>query len=646
MNKSANAHDHDEASHSAALERLAPLEDVWWPIWVFDPLSGKFLWANKAAVKFWRAESADALLKRDFLGMTESSRTRLMATLSRLELFNEHFDQWTFYPEGVPTTCRVRRRLIELDRDHTALINEAVPVTIGFDPITLRGMEALNHTFVAISLFDSDGRVLMRNPAAVQLFGPPNEPDSESTLGGGFIEDYDREHMWEMLRSEGHYQKELEVLTLYGRAWHSIDIRTTHDPLTGFKAFLVNQEDISRRKETEQALIDAKFEAERANKAKSSFLANMSHELRTPMTGVLGVIDLFKTMEFDEEATKLMNTLSDSAQLLTAVLNDLLDFSKIEAGQLVIEDIPFDPRSVAQYVIDLMRPRAEVKNIGLTLEVDSLLPQHVSGDPTRLRQILLNLVSNAVKFTEKGGVSLKIGYWENTAHFAIRDSGIGMSDDQLAKLFKPFSQADTSTTRKYGGTGLGLAICRRLCELMNGKIRASSEAGHGTVFEVELPMPKVTVIATENKSREMEKVAPGIKVLLAEDNSVNGKLISTMLGKRGYEMTWVQDGKQALDKIASGEKFAIVLMDIQMPVMDGITATKQIRKLPGELGTLPIVALTADALREDIEKFQTTGLDDYMTKPVDWKRLFETIDRLTNRLVVPVDQTLGTQNLR
>ena len=376
------------------------------------------------------------------------------------------------------------------------------------------------------------------------------------------------------------------------------------------------------------------------SRMKSEFLANMSHEIRTPMTAVLGYADLL--LDLDLSATDRVNyiqTIRRNGEHLLSVLNDILDLSKIEAGKMTVEAAPCSPAQIAVDVASLMRVRAHAKSLAFDLQFETAVPETIHSDPTRLRQILMNLVGNAIKFTQQGRVSMRVSCALPALRFHIRDDGIGMAPDQLARLFQPFAQADSSTTRRFGGSGLGLVICRRLAEMLGGTISVESEVGRGSTFTLELdvgPLPGVAMLEDMSEAcapvsaTAVRRTPAGAhlagRVLLAEDGADNQVLVSTLLRRAGAEVEIVENGKlavaRALAARGEGRPFGVLLMDMQMPELDGYGATATLR---GRGYAGPIVALTAHAMAWDRDRCITAGCTDYLTKPIQRDALIATV---------------------
>jgi len=395
-------------------------------------------------------------------------------------------------------------------------------------------------------------------------------------------------------------------------------------------------------RKTQEELIKSKELAEDASKAKAIFLANISHEIRTPMNGIIGMIDILKKTKLSQEQHEYIDIIGISGENLLMIINDVLDFSKIEAGQITFEKIQFSLHDEVEEVIKILRYKALQKNLELDFNIQSGVPEFLIGDPLRLKQILINLCNNSLKFTSTGFVKIGIKLLEMNEskvriNFEVQDTGIGISAENQLKLFKSFSQADVSTTRKFGGTGLGLAISKNLVEMMNGKIGIISEEGKGAIFhfdsEFELSEPGVSMDKPV-KQINAEAANKKMKILLAEDNIINQKVAILNLQKLGHQVLVVSDGIQAVKKFIS-EMPDVIFMDIQMPEMDGVEATVNIRAWEKENGIqnrVPIVAMTANTLKSDLDMFIEVGMDDYLGKPFNTTDLKQVIERV-NRLI-------------
>lgn len=386
-------------------------------------------------------------------------------------------------------------------------------------------------------------------------------------------------------------------------------------------------------RDREQALIQAKRQAEQASQAKSDFLSMMSHELRSPMTGILGALSLLLQTPLEAEQGQYAQIAHDSARSLLAILNDILDMAKLEAGRMTIEDRSFAIDQVIDEVIQLMATPATGKGLRLVVNRDRAIPCDLRGDAVRIRQILLNLVSNAVKFTHSGAITVDVAYAPEAAglKIAVTDTGIGIPPDVQQRLFTRFTQADSSISRNYGGTGLGLAICKQLCELMGGDIGLHSTPGEGSTFWFTTHCPPSAI---DQANAGIGAVTPTnvamtrpLHILLAEDSPINQIIIKAILIKAGHTLEIVNNGREAVDAAARAD-FDLILMDVQMPEMNGVSATQAIRALPPPHSMAPIIALTANAMREQQGQYLAAGMDDYVSKPFTEAALLSAITRV------------------
>ncbi|MEW6323391.1 MAG: ATP-binding protein [Acidobacteriota bacterium] len=420
------------------------------------------------------------------------------------------------------------------------------------------------------------------------------------------------------------YEEELEIVRPDGEHRWVLDRGHPVRDASGVIVRLTGtSEDITARKMAEFELIRAREAALEASREKSRFLANMSHEMRTPMNGILGMTSLLLDTDLTDDQREALETVRQSAETLLSLIEDILDFAKVEAGRQQLRSAPFQLRAAVYDAVAPLRHRAIQKRLALQVTLDPALPPRVHGDARRLGQILRNLLSNALKFTDEGRVTLTVvpGEGEHRVRFSVADTGSGIAPADQAIIFEPFRQADESTTRRHGGTGLGLSISRELAALMGGRLWLESAPGAGSTFHCEVPLP-AAVAAADQPAPPTEAHAPagseplGLRVLVAEDNAINARVALRMLQRLGCQAVIVEDGEAALEALEH-DHFDLVLMDVQMPVLDGLDATRRWRAREGDLGgRIPIVAVTANAMPGDEERCLEAGMTGYLSKPL------------------------------
>lgn len=494
-------------------------------------------------------------------------------------------------------------------------------------------------TSEAMFMADAEGNIIRTNSAFTKITGYEQEEVigknprifSSGKQGLTFYK-----KMWKEISTEGQWKGEIYNKRKNGDIFPEYlsisSVRDDNGVITHFIAHLI---DISQQKENEEILKIAHKEAEKSNIAKSHFLATMSHEIRTPMNAVLGILGLLRDTSLTKQQMKLVKTGRDSGELLLTIINDILDFTKMEVDKLTLEKFNFNLHELLRNCVLLLENMARVKGIDLNLVINDDVPCYANGDPDRIRQILINLINNAIKFTEKGKITVTTSSKQCTSTFFtltcdVQDSGIGIPAESQSILFDEFTMADQSHTRHYEGTGLGLAICKRLVHLMDGDINFTSQQSVGSTFTFNINLSIVDQADFHDSVTEevFEVPNPGTRILLAEDNPANQFIIKAILEKENLIIDTVSNGLEAVDAIRH-IPYDIILMDISMPVMDGMTATKEIRKLAGSASTIPIIALTAHSLSGDKERFLAAGMDDYLTKPIDKESTLFCIARWT-----------------
>lgn len=610
----------------AAILSAAPF-----PLAVLHRHDGRVLYANQRAGRLMGLPVGSLVGRRLPEGsVTSRDRVRLMARLTE-HSFVDDMEIRIHGANGRPFWGLVS--MIPFEQDGPAVLVACNDITARKAAETaLQDQLSLHQTVIdtipnAIFYKDVTGRHLGCNRAFVDMAGLPRDQIIGNTLTalGGDEELTGRASQSDSLLIAGDKRMDVYETTIrHPSGWsmralvHKAAFRNMGGlgRVVGIVGAIT---DISDRIAFEEELTRARDQAEAANRAKSEFLAVISHEIRTPMNGILGMAHLLLDTGLDATQHDYAATIHSSGEALLTILNDILDFSRLEAGRTLVQAEIFDLRAALDGVLALMMPRVREKAVELTLDMAPDLPAAVVGDVARLRQVLLNLVGNAVKFTDKGGIAVSvfpIGRKDGKLmlRFDVRDTGIGIPLDARPLLFTSFSQADSSISRRFGGTGLGLAISKRLVELMGGEIDVESELGRGSRFWFTLPFAIADGLLAVPAPPVSLAPSRGLAVLLAEDNPVNRIVAERVLTKAGHSVTAVEDGAQAVAALTQG-RFDVVLMDVHMPEMDGFEATRRIRALSGPAAHIPIIALTANVLAGDMERCVEAGMDSYLAKP-------------------------------
>jgi PAS domain S-box-containing protein len=613
-------------------------------------LDGRLVECNDAAVRLVGYESREELLSHRTAQFyfTPADQQALVKLLKEQKALTNYEICWK-RKDGSPVWALVNITLVEDEDGGGFLEGTAIDIT------ERKRMEkdlqmiasVVQSSTDLIGFASLEGSVFFLNPAGRQILGlDKDEPMVVSV--SDYVMDEDRERFRERVlpavARDGRWEGETRFKHMKTGApvpmWQSIFFVTEHGTNRRTALGTISR-DMTERKREEHELRAAKEAAEAASRAKSEFLANMSHEIRTPMNGILGMTALALDTDISPEQREYLGMVKSSADSLLELINTILDFSKIEAGKLELESIEFNLRDTLEPTLRTLVLRAHEKSLALNYQVRPEVPETLVGDPGVLRQIVVNLVGNAIKFTEHGEVNVRVereSEEEGRAclHFRIEDTGIGIPVESQTGIFDAFAQADSSTTRRYGGTGLGLTISRRLVEMMGGRIWLESTLGKGTAFDFTAWLGK----AGQTNPRAVDPLSPpgihlplperrrGFHILLAEDNRVNQMLAVRLLEKRGHHVQVAGDGREALEKLGTAD-FDLVLMDVQMPVMGGFEATAAVREIEKSTGKhIPIVALTARAVTGDRERCLAAGMDGYVAKPIRPEELFEQIEAL------------------
>ncbi|MBI3829586.1 MAG: CHASE domain-containing protein [Planctomycetes bacterium] len=625
-----------------------------------DPRNAALLYDRDHTAQLGVPITADGFADRGELFIAGKTWQLYFYSLPAFATYSDRSTPWIVLVSGLLVSLLLFGMVLSLSQTRTRALAIAEKMTASLSESEERFENAFQHASIGMLLCETDGRFVKVNKALCEIVGYTENELLHTTFQAiTHPEDLDKDldQARRLFSGEiGSYQMEKRYIHKAGHiVWILLDATVVRDK-QGRALYGIGQvQDITKRKAAEIEILRAREAAEAASRSKSEFVANTSHELRTALNGIVGMSALLLETEITAEQRNFASTIRTSADALVAIVNDLLDFSKIEAGKFRIESARFDLHEETVSVVNLLRSKAQEKNLELSLYLQEGTPRHVAGDSLRIRQILMNLVGNAIKFTTHGSIRLEVGVHERKAdtgrfEFRVHDTGIGIAADKLACLFQKFSQVDASSTRRYGGTGLGLAISKELAEMMGGSIQVESIPGKGSVFTLDLPLklePEVirSARASNGDSRKVSLPHPkevgSVRILLAEDNPTNQRVAVLYLQKQGCQVDTACDGKEAVLRSAETHYDAI-FMDCSMPIMDGYEATAAIREREkGSKLHSYIVAMTAHAMRGDRERCLNAGMDDYLPKPIDFDRLKSLIQALhTNK--AEADENLDT----
>ncbi len=606
------------------------------PMWVFDLDGRRNHWANPAALEFWGCGDLDTFRARDFSDFSAAAEPRARDSMEAHGRGEVTVQEWTIYPEGRPTTVVAHASGVRLHDGRQAILIQALVRPETPDPVTVRSVAAVHHTPLLIAMHTLEGAVLMRNPAALAAWGPV-QPESGETddLTALFVEPCRAERLLRAVTTHQTYSSREQLKTRSGPLWVQLSARQVRDPVTGEDLIQLDARDITDVVQAEHALRTAVVAANQASEAKSRFLANMSHEIRTPMNGVLGMLDLIRDTDSADERQQYLGIARQSARALLAVIGDILDFSRIESGAFSLQPRPFELRDLLDEALLPLRHRAAAQGLAFHKEVAADLPAWVHGDPDRLRQVLINLVGNAIKFTESGSVRVVATHRPVPStdavvfQLSITDTGPGIPASERRAIFRAFEQVDMSAGRTFGGTGLGLAISQELAIRMGGEIQVDSIVGEGSTFTLTVQVKRVArgvleASADRHQEAPLTPFGGGRTVLVVDDNAVNQLVARRFLQRLGFKAIVAGGGQEAL---ANTRPRVAVLMDLQMPDMSGFQTTRALRRREqdAEQPRTPIIALTAHARPEDRVACLHAGMDDYLRKPLDFGELAEVL---------------------
>jgi PAS domain S-box-containing protein len=619
-------------------------------LWRYDPRTDEIEWSQA-----WRTMLADLGLRirngKEFADACHpDDLARVRAVMDKAIRFGESggFDHRCRDGAGRWTSLRVHVRAERAAEGLHIVYGISQNITEAAEAITAltgahRGAEAQTQRLkialwaakAVVVEIDYDARTLWLSPQFAEVIGRSMTYDEAKQAVWPFVHPDDGPMVAAAVRDwlKGAPVEPLEVRIMLpdgGYRWVAIYTDIQKHANGRWRRGVNLLMDIDERKRQELALIEAERAAKSATEAKSQFLANMSHEIRTPMNGVLGVLHLLKSRPLAEADRAMLDEALTCGALLQALIDDVVDFSRLEAGQFELRSEPLDPAALVEGVANLLRPGAEDKGLALSVRIDAL-PRRMMGDPVRLRQCLFNLVGNAIKFTPGGSVSVRAfahgAAGELRMRVEVADTGIGVPQDARAKIFGRFQQADASTTRRFGGSGLGLAITRELVTLMGGEVGYASEVGRGSTFWIEIPA--VEIEAADEAGVTVDNVLEGIRILVVEDNPTNRLIVTKMLEGLGASVETAEDGERGVEA-ATGAVFDLILMDVQMPGIDGLEATRRIRASAAPSARTPIIALTANVLAHQRQAYFAAGMDAVVGKPISPDALVAAIAELAD----------------